>query len=279
MKPPRFAYARPDEVGEALELLAEHGEDAAILAGGLSLMPMLNMRLAAPRLVVDIGRLSELRYVRAHERSVEIGAGFRQAELGRWGRLADLLPLAALALPWIGHVQTRSRGTVGGSIAHADPSAELPLVLSTIGGEVVLQSARGERTLEAGELFLGPMSTAREPHELITALRLPRAEPDAGHAFAELSLRHGDFAIVATAADVGSQAVVFGVGGAADRPVVRRWSLDVLQAPREALEALAGEIDLLSDPQASADYRRHLIVTLGTRVLEEAAAKREGSTA
>jgi 2-furoyl-CoA dehydrogenase FAD binding subunit len=149
MKPRRFDYARPDSVAEALALLAEHGEDAKVLAGGQSLMAMLNLRLAEPALLVDIARLAELGTIKMAGDKVEVGAAVTQNRLADWPELADKLPLLAKTLPFVGHFQTRNKGTVCGSIAHADPSSEIPLALATLGGEVVLRSRRGTRTVSA----------------------------------------------------------------------------------------------------------------------------------
>ena len=178
MKPRRFDYVRPDNVAEALALLAQHGEDAKVLAGGQSLMAMLNLRLLEPSVLIDIARLAELDYIkvvgdRILGGKVEVGAAVTQNRLKDWPELAAKLPLLARALPFVGHFQTRNRGTVCGSIAHADPSSEIPLTLATLGGEVVLRSRRGTRTLAAADFQRGMLQTAREPDELITAVRFP----------------------------------------------------------------------------------------------------------
>ena len=152
MKPRRFDYARPDTVAEALALLAQHGEDAKVIAGGQSLMAMLNLRLLEPALLIDIARLAELDFIKVAGDKVEVGAAVTQNRLKDWPELAAKLPLLARALPFVGHFQTRNRGTVCGSIAHADPSSEIPLSLATLGGEVVLRSRRGTRTLAAADL-------------------------------------------------------------------------------------------------------------------------------
>lgn len=175
MKPAAFTYLRPDSLEEAVEALGEHGADARVLAGGQSLMAMLNLRLVEPRALVDISRLETLRTIRRHADAIEVGAAVTQAELLDWPELDQAAPFIARALPWVGHFQTRNRGTVCGSIAHADPSSELPLSLALLQGEVVLRSRRGERRLKASEFQTGMLQTARADDELITAVRFPAA--------------------------------------------------------------------------------------------------------
>ncbi|HUD88591.1 MAG TPA: FAD binding domain-containing protein, partial [Xanthobacteraceae bacterium] len=202
MKPRPFDYVQPDTVEEVLALLAEYGDDARILAGGQSLVPMLNLRLIDPAVLIDISRLSELDAIREAGRTIEIGAAVTQNTLLAWPQLAQKLPLVAAALPFVGHFQTRNKGTVCGSIAHADPSSELPLALAVLGGDVVLRSqARGERVLAAAEFQKEMLTTARAADELIAAVRFP-VMAGQGTAFREVARRHGDFAIVAIAAAV-----------------------------------------------------------------------------
>ena len=220
MKPPRFDYVRAASVDEAVEVLAEHGDDARVLAGGQSLMAMLNMRLVAPEVLVDISRVPELATISHDGDAVEIGAAVTQAALQRVGALEAHLPLVARALPFVGHYQTRARGTVCGSIAHADPSSELPLCLAALDGEVVLRSARGTRTMVAADFQRDVLTTACEPNEMIVSVRFPLRVPGEGCAFAELGIRHGDFAIVAVAAVASATRVRIAVGGCADRPYV-----------------------------------------------------------
>ena len=200
MKPRPFDYVRPDTVEEALALLAEYGDDARILAGGQSLVPMLNLRLIDASVLIDISRIVELDVIRDHGRTVEIGAAVTQNKLMAWPQLGEKLPLLAAALPFVGHFQTRNKGTVCGSIAHADPSSEIPLALAVLGGEVVLRSKeRGERVLGANEFQQDMLTTARESDELIVAVRFP-VMAGQGAAFREVARRHGDFAMVAVAA-------------------------------------------------------------------------------
>lgn len=274
MKAPALDYLKPATVAEALTALGEN-EDARLLAGGQSLMPMLAMRLAPGGLLVDIGALPELKVLRVSGGIVEIGAAVTQDELLSWPPLAEHLPLLAAALPHVGHFQTRNRGTFGGSVAHAEPSSEQPLVVATLGGELVLQSSRGRRVLAAAEFFKGALATARRRDELLVEIRLPVRRPGEGFAFAEVSRRHGDFAVLAVAAAADAHAVRIGIGGAADTPVVRTLSVTLASAALdERLDVLAWEIGGRDDIHATARYRRELIRRLGRNTIEEALACR-----
>jgi len=270
MKPAEFDYLRPETAAEALAALARHGEHARVLAGGQSLMPMLNMRLAQPALLVDIAPLDELGFVRTDDDALVIGAAITQTALAARAGLADEVPLLALALPWVGHWQTRNRGTICGSIAHADPSAELPLCLVALGGEVMLRSARQRRTVAASTFFTGMLSTSRRPDELIEAVRFPQRQSGAGYAFREMAMRHGDFAIAAIAATVTATAIRVAVGGVADRPVARDWPDLTASALDDALNELARELGASDDAHATASYRRMLVRRVGKIVVEEA---------
>lgn len=272
MKPRAFDYVRADTLDEALTALADGGEEAKVLAGGQSLVAILNFRLAEPNVLVDISRIQELSYIEADGEMIEIGAAKTQAELQDWPELGDKAPLLAQAIPYIGHFQTRNRGTVCGSLAHADPSSELPLCLATLGGEVVLRSKSGTRTMKAVEFQTGMLSTARRTDEIVVAARYPIKRAGQGFAFTEMAQRRGDFAIVAVAAIVRNGAVRLGVGGVADAPVVHEW--DGLQgdAIDDALNAFAWDLGGYDDIHATARYRRELVRRLGRRVIEEARA-------
>jgi 2-furoyl-CoA dehydrogenase FAD binding subunit len=265
MKPRRFDYVRPDTIAEAVTLLAEHGEEAKVLAGGQSLMAMLNLRLLEPAVLIDIARIAELDTIKIAGDKIEVGAAVTQNRLKDWPELAARLPLLAKALPFVGHFQTRNKGTVCGSIAHADPSSELPLTLAVLGGEVVLRSAKGERVLAADEFQQDMLTTAREADELITAVRFP-VMPHRGVGFHEVARRHGDFAIVAVAVAIDEDAVRVGVGGMAGRPMVRRLERDAVAA----VGAWAEELEGYEDLHASAAMRRDLLRNLGPQVLAEA---------
>lgn len=263
MKPARFDYLRADSAEEAVLLLAQYGEDARILAGGQSLMAVLNMRFARPRALIDISRTPDLDFVRIENNHLVVGAATTQASVEWRKTLAEEVPLLALAFPHLGHFQTRNRGTVCGSIAHADPSAELPLVLVALGGSVVLRSSRCRRTLPAEEFFQGMLLTARQPDELIEAVRFPLRDAAFGYGFREVAMRHGDFALVAVAAVRNGKEAHLAVGGVADRPVATK-----LSGPQdEALNEFARSLAAQDDHHASAKYRRHLVRTLGKQLL------------
>jgi 2-furoyl-CoA dehydrogenase FAD binding subunit len=274
MKPKRFDYVRAETVEEALENLSEAGGDACVFAGGQSLMAMMNLRLVEPKILVDISRVAQFSYIREVDGGLEIGAATTQAELLDWPGLADHLPLLNQAIPHLGHFQTRNRGTVCGSLAHADPSSELPLCLAVLGGEVVLRSARGERVLKAEDFQLGMMTTARAEDELIAASRYPFKRAGEGFAFTEVARRRGDFAIVAAAATALNGTIRLGIGGVADKPTVRVWTDLPDDDLDEALNNFAWDLGGYDDIHATARYRRELVRRLGRRVIEEARACR-----
>ena len=271
MKPRPFDYIRPDTIEEAVALLAEYGEGARILAGGQSLVPMLNLRIVDAEALIDVSRIGALDVIRDHGDTIEVGAAVTQNKLIAWPQLKQKLPLVAAALPHVGHFQTRNKGTVCGSIAHADPSSELPLTLALLGGEVVLKSQRGERMLAANEFQKDMLTTARAPDELIAAVRFPVANGkwiERGVAFREVARRHGDFAIVAVAALAENKnAVRLGVGGMTGKPAVRRIAAKESTA---AIAAWADELEGYEDLHASAAMRRDLFRNLAPLAIEEA---------
>jgi 2-furoyl-CoA dehydrogenase FAD binding subunit len=266
MKPRPFDYVRPDTAEEAVALLAEYGDDARVLAGGQSLVPMLNLRLIETSVLIDISRIGELDAIRDLGNTIEIGAAVTQNKVMAWPGLAQKLPLLAAALPFVGHFQTRNKGTVCGSIAHADPSSEIPLALALCGGAVVLRSKRGERVLAAQAFQKDMLTTARAPDELVTAVRFPVIEGK-GVAFNEVARRHGDFAIIAIAAIADERgSAQIGVGGMAGRPLIRSIEGDAAAA----IAAWADELEGYDDLHASAALRRDLLRNLGPRVVAEA---------
>ncbi|HZR73503.1 FAD binding domain-containing protein [Bradyrhizobium sp.] len=267
MKPAAFDYVRAEHLDEVLDGLAREGGDARVIAGGQSLMPMLNMRLARPKTLIDIMRLPELARIERKGGNIVVGAGVRQAALLAWPELGKVLPLAAQALPWTGHVQTRSRGTVCGSIAHADPSAELPLVFCALGGEVHLRSRKRQRRVPASDFFAGMMVTTRADDELIEAVSFPASRHAC--AFREVARRHGDFAIVACAAVATDKGVRLAVGGVADMPVAREFPRLESSALEDALNVFAYELDARDDVHASARYRRDLVRMIGADLVRE----------
>ena len=271
MKPAPFDYLRIETIDEALEALRQEGGDARIIAGGQSLMPMLAMRLARPKLLVDIMHVDALRRIDDDGKTLRIGAAVRQETLERHAELARRQPLLSSALAWVGHAQTRARGTICGSVAHADPSAELPLSLITLGGSVHLRTRKKRRTLAATEFFTGMMATAKADNEMIEAVSFPTAVAGTGYAFAEVGRRHGDFAIVACAAMVDAGKATLGIGGVADVPAVRTLPLPDAPDFTDALNQYAWDLDARDDLHATGRYRRDLIRQLGRRTIEEAA--------
>ncbi len=276
MKPTPFEYCRPETLDEAVALLAEFGDDALVMAGGLSLGALLNMRMVRPEAVVDINGLSGLDAIELVGDEVRIGALARQADALVSPVCREALPLLVAGLAHVGHYQTRSRGTLCGSVAHADPSAETALCLVTLGGDVELTSTRGVRRMPVDDFILGALATAREGDEMVTALYWPAAIPGMRVAFEEISERHGDFAIVAAAAWAAPLAsgwrYGFGLGGVEDKPLALRGNLDPElesseQAVHEIFEAIARDLSPMSDRRASAKYRRHLAEHLGKQVL------------
>jgi 2-furoyl-CoA dehydrogenase FAD binding subunit len=268
MKPAAFDYVRVANKREALEILAEHGEQARIIAGGQSLMAVLNMRLTQPKVLIDINHADDLHGLTVERGRLTVGAAVRQVELMDRASLADEVPLLSRALPWIGHFQTRNRGTVCGSVAHADPSAEIPLCLVTLGGQVVLESLKGKRReVPAVEFFQGVLTTARRPDELVSEVHFPLADPAVRYRFREVAMRHGDFALVALAACILEDGVELGIGGVSDRPVLRR--LPRGEGLPDALNAFAWSLGAQDDVHASAAYRRHLVRELGRQLIEE----------
>jgi 2-furoyl-CoA dehydrogenase FAD binding subunit len=274
MKPRSFTYIRPADLDETVAALARLRDDARILAGGQSLVPMMNFRLVEAKALIDISDLAALAYLREQDEAIEVGAAATQAQFMAWPSLKALAPLLSAAMPHVGHFQTRSRGTVCGSIAHSDPSSELPLCLAALGGSVVLRSSSGTRVLAAEEFQTGMLTTARRPDEVIAAVRFPKRRPATGYAFTEMTQRHGDFAICALAAVVSADAVRLGVGGVADKPAVRTWSRLEEGEIDDALNDLAWELGGTDDAHATAAYRRELVRRLGRRVIAEAANAR-----
>jgi carbon-monoxide dehydrogenase medium subunit len=281
LKPPRFHYADPDSVEGALACLAEHGEDAKVLAGGQSLMPLLNMRLARPEWLVDINGIAELGGVHANG-ALAVGALTRHHDAARSEIVRERCPLLAEALPLVGHAAIRYRGTIGGSLAHADPAAELPAVAVALDAEMVLRGQAGERTVPAAQFYRSFLETAIEPTELLAAVRFPGRPARAGSAVLELARRHGDFALAGVAVEVvaedglSARACAFGV----DQVPVRLTAVEELlagEAPTGELLAQAGElaarsVDPASDMHASAGYRRRMTGVLARRALERALA-------
>jgi 2-furoyl-CoA dehydrogenase FAD binding subunit len=272
MKPAAFDYIRADSAEETVGLLAQHGEEAKILAGGQSLMAMLNIRLAQPAMLVDISRCGDLDYVRIEKNQLVVGAAATQASVENRATLASEVPLLKLAFPSISHFPIRNRGTVCGSVAHADPSAELPLCLTALQGEVVLRAKSGRRVVPADDFFQGMLMTAVRPGEIVEEVRFPLRQPGARYGFDEMSMRHGDFAIVALATVVTDSAIELTVGGVADRPQRKRWGRLSDADLDTAINDFAWELEAQSDAHASAAFRRHLVRQLGRQLIAKASA-------
>jgi CO/xanthine dehydrogenase FAD-binding subunit len=290
MKPAPFEYFAPTHVGEALDLLADYGDEAKILAGGQSLMPLMNMRLARPRVVIDINRLAELVYVSpCADGTFAIGALTRQRAVERSSLLQAHYPLLVATMPCIGHVQIRNRGTIGGSIAHADPAAELPALSLALEAEFVVQSAIRQRVIAAAEFFRTYLTTALEPVEMLTEVRFPAWKRQWQWGFQEVCRRDGDFALVGTVAllQMDDDAVcrearltMFGVGGTplrlqrVEKMLVGRSIDDGVL--KDVARAVAETLEPDSDIHASAEYRREVGGVVARRALEAAVGTANG---
>jgi carbon-monoxide dehydrogenase medium subunit len=282
VKPVKFDYHAPASLDAAVALLQRYGGDAKVLAGGQSLMPLLNFRLSRPAALVDLNRIAGLAYIEERDGQVRLGAMTRQRTIEFSPVVARRLPLLREATKWVGHLPIRTRGTIGGSIAHADPSAEYPAVLTALEGEVVARGPKGERVVKAQDLFVTYLTTSLEPDEILVEIRLPMMDAAAGFALEEFARRRGDFAIVAIAAMVvrdGARCTQarLATAGAGPVPVRLRGAEEILErdglgdaaiaaAARRAAELVAPDSDL----HASADYRRHLTAVLTRRALARA---------
>ncbi len=282
MKPARFDYYAPASTAEAVALLARYGGEARPLAGGQSLVPMMNFRVVAPPAIIDLNRIPELAFVEADAGRVRIGAMTRQRRLEFDPVVAEHLPLLHQAIRWIGHLPTRSRGTIGGSIAHADPSAEIPMVLVALDGEVVAQGPKGERRIAARDFFVSALTTALEAEEILTEVRFRAMPKGALYAIEEFARRHGDFAIAAIACVIERdgekcRSARLATAGVGTVPVRLKAAEAILEkdglgeaAIRAAAAKAAEIVDPITDHHASADYRRHLAGVLTRRAIEKA---------
>jgi carbon-monoxide dehydrogenase medium subunit len=280
LKPAPFAYAKAKSLDHAIELLARPDGDARLLAGGQSLIATLNMRLSAPKVLIDLNGVSELAGIAGKNGMVEIGALTRHVEAERSADIARHAPLIALAMPHIGHAAIRNRGTLGGSIAFADPAAELPACLVALGGEVEIAGPEGRRTVQADDFFMGLFETALDPGDVLTAIRVPAATPESRVGFAEFARRHGDYAMVGLAAT--AQADGKGLGdvrlayfGVGNTPVRARKAETKLTEGNvdDAVQALAADLDPTGDVQATAATKKHLAGVLLRRVAQQLMAE------
>ncbi|MGC7101363.1 FAD binding domain-containing protein [Amycolatopsis lurida] len=288
MKAAPFAYARPASLAEALAELARSDGGGKIISGGQSLVPVLAMRLARPDVLVDINGIAELGRIERHGGFAEIGATVRQRTVERDPVSAEV-PLLGMALPWVGHRELRSRGTVCGSLAHADPAAELPAVACCLGASLTVTGQDGTREVAARDFFAGAMMTALGPGDVLTSVRFPLAGPGDGYGFAEIARRHGDFALAGAAVHVravsGTPGAVLTGFGISDRPVTRSVDAELADAladhgkdlaealkPRLA-QVVAEMVDTEGDAHASQDYRRRLFGVLASRELAKACTR------
>jgi carbon-monoxide dehydrogenase medium subunit len=292
VKPAWFDYRAPRELAEALHILDDAGEDGRVLAGGQSLMPMLNLRILSPAVVVDINRIEALNRLRADEHCLTVGALVRHADLLRSREVRDRWPLVFEATTQVAHMAIRNRGTVCGSVSHNDPSAEHPSVLVTMGGTVVIAGSSGCRELPAEEFFTGTLSNALQPGEMVVELRYPHPPENTGSAFVEFARRLGDFAIAGAAATLTvrdgkceqARLILVGMG---EGPFRARAAEQLLEGrglgPKNAEQAFAEAaakvialVDPASDVHASSAYRRHLAGVMAVRALEKALARAGG---
>lgn len=290
MKPASFEYLRPTNLQETLRYLADLGDDAKILSGGQSLIPVLNMRLSTPKYLIDIGRVEELSYIREEDGFLAIGALTKHWEVEQSELVKRHCPLLLEAVRWIGHPQIRQRGTIGGSIAHGDPSAELPCVMTALRGEIVIAHADGEETLSPEEFFLTYLLTSLQPDQMVKELRFPIMSETCGYEFTEVARRHGDFALVEVAAMIEldeSQEITLvrlAAGGANPVPCVLETAEEFLigKVPTDSVleeaSAMASEmVEPDSDLHGSVEYRRSLVKVLTKRALQKAIKRAGGA--
>ena len=272
MIPLAFDYARPDTLDAAIALLAEKGEDASVLAGGHSLIPVMKVRLGAPEFVIDIGRLPELDYIRIEGDEVAIGAGTKHRDLVGSDLLAAEVPLLPAVARTVGDPQIRARGTLGGTLAHADPAADLPAAVLALDGTIVLQGPRGRRNVPIGEFFTGVFTTVREPDELIVEIRIPRCG-DQGWAYEKFTRRSNDWAIVAVAVS-GDRIGLVNMGSTSLRASATEQALRDGRSIAEAAALAAEGTEPPSDSQGTPAYRTHLVQVITRRALETARGDR-----
>ena len=283
MKPAPFAYVDPETIEEAVALLTAHGDEGKLLAGGQSLLPVMNFRLAQPAVLIDLNRVDALLGIAQEDGSLRIGAMTRQGALERWVAGRREWGMLAEALALVGHAAIRSRGTIGGSIAHADPAAELPAALLALNGEVVARGPSGERTIPGAEFFLGPLTTALQPEEILTEIRLPSLPAGASWGFQEVARRHGDFALVGAAAVVARgerghvaevRLTLFAVGDTPVRATEAEQALAGGEPTSERIEEAARLVgpglSPSDDLHATAGYRAHVAGVLSERALSQA---------
>ncbi|PID15001.1 MULTISPECIES: xanthine dehydrogenase family protein subunit M [unclassified Sporosarcina] len=283
MKPAVFNYIRPESVEETLQLLSDYGDDAKILSGGQSLIPVLNMRLSTPKYLIDIGRLEGLNYIREEGDHLSVGALVKHKDIESSPLVKELCPILGEAIRWVGTTQIRNRGTIGGSIAHGDPSAELPCVLAALRGEIVVASLEGEDVLSPEEFFLTYMLTSMQPDQVIKEIRFPIMSKKSAFSFVEVARTHGDFALAEAAVILETdetETVIkaqIAVGGVNPTPTVLEEVEDHIMGKKLTDELLTevrrmteGNVDPESDLHGTAEYRRELVGVLVQRALKTA---------
>ena len=270
MKSAPFVMHQAHSQSNILDLLDKYGEDARIIAGGQTLVPVLAMRVASPDHLIDINKVEELKNFGVCDNMLQVGAGVRQSELEQWGELHKTQPLLSMMFPWIAHTPIRNRGTVCGSIAHADPSAELVLALAVLEGTVTLVSKNKKRVVQAKDFFLGAIQTSRQANEFIESVQFPIRSPHAGFGFAEYGYRHGDFAVVAVAVIKEGDVWTIGFGGIDDVVRVYNCTATSLDKAKQFIDELATDAEVREDPTATSGLRRHLMRTLGARACQQA---------
>jgi CO/xanthine dehydrogenase FAD-binding subunit len=285
MKPAQFEYHDPTTVEETIALLKQYGDEGKVLAGGQSLVPLMNFRLSRPAALIDLNRIPALAYIREADGQLRFGAMTRQRTIERSDLVRSRVPLLTEATALVGHLPIRTRGTIGGSVAHADPAAEYPAVVTALEGELVVRGAGGERVVRPEEFFVSYLTTSLGPDEILTEVRLPVQPKGSGYAFEEFSRRHGDFAIVGIAAFLVGEGgrckkARLATCGAGPTPIRLRAAEEILERGRldeETFQAAGAKAQELVSPDAdihaSADYRRHLTKVMTVRALRRAAAK------
>jgi CO/xanthine dehydrogenase FAD-binding subunit len=288
MKPAVFQHFAPTAINEVLSLLREHAPDARVLAGGQSLVPLMNFRLSRPSILIDLNNVEDLAYIRDDGKALAIGAMTRERAIENSDLVRRAAPLLHEATSYIAHLPIRSRGTIGGSLANADPAAEYPAVSVALDFDMVIRSARGERKVGARDFFIGLLTTAMEPDELLVEIIVPKAPPRSGSAFVEIARRHGDFALAGVAAQITYSgdhvaAVRMAACGVGPGPLRLSDAEDIIMrdglndaTARRAAKAAADEVDPSNDLHASASYRRHLTGIMASRALLRAGERARG---
>ena len=270
MKPASFDLLQPINWKQALEGMREFEEDAQVLAGGQSLVAMLNMRIAKPKILIDINTIKEANTIISSKDTIEISALYRQLELEKRKETKNDLPLIYEALPYIGQQQHRARGTIVGSLCHADPSSELPLCFIALKGILKLNSYKNERLVKAEDFFLGPLLTSRKQNEIVTSVVIPKAKKNAGYAFNEISEKHGDFALASFAVIAEEKKIRLVVGGVCEIPTAIEWSTHDLKELKDLLNDFAWDLETITDQYTSARYKRDLIRHTGLNTIKSA---------